>query len=588
MILVFALIVFILVSLYKEFFGPVLTFIMAVVVLGLTGILGPSEILAGFGNEQLVVIILLLLLGDIIRKTQIIQRIFDRIFSSNLRYTGFLSRMMGLVAVFSAFLNNTPLVAVMMPYVHTWSRKNSISPSKLLIPLSYAAILGGCATLIGTSTNLIVNSMVVEQGILPGGRGLEMFSFLPAGGAMLVVGTLFMVTVGHRLLPSKKDILEEFSVNEREYILEAQVSPGSSFIGTTVEAAGFAGGKGVYLAEIVREEVNITPVQPDTSLEAGDVLLFTGDLSSVTSMLEQQGSLSFPGARRYSGRTHLEVAEIVVSHNSLLIGKTAKETGFAAKYDASIVAMHRNGERVSGKLGETRFRAGDVLLLYAGPDLAQRGAETQDFYFISKVKDINRFEPWKIAIMIAGTVAAITLSAFKIVPLVLSLLALFIILAFLKVAAPKDIVRGIDYKLYILIALSLALGKAMVNTGAAELIASGFISLFRPLGTPGILLGVYFITAVLAAYLTNKAAVAVIFPIAMTTALELGVSPVPFALAVSFAAAANFMTPIGYQTNLMVYGPGGYSFGDFMKVGTPLTLIYMAVTVTVLSLMYFR
>ncbi|TFG59955.1 MAG: SLC13 family permease [Spirochaetales bacterium] len=588
MILVFTLLVFILISLYRELFGPVLTFIMAVVVLGLTGILKPSEILSGFGNEQLVVIILLLLLGDIIRKTRVIQRVFDRIFSASLDYKGFLGRMMGLVAVFSAFMNNTPLVAVMMPYVHSWSRKNSISPSRLLIPLSYAAILGGCATLIGTSTNLIVNSMVVEQGILPNGRGLEMFSFLPAGGAMLIIGTLFMVTLGYRLLPSKKDILEQFAVNEREYILEAQVVAGSSLIATTVEAAGFSGSKGVYLAEIVREDVSITPVQPDTALEAGDVLLFTGDFSAVTTMIEQHADLSFPAARRYSRRTHLEVAEIVVSHNSLLIGKTARETEFTSKFDASIVAIHRNGERVSGKLGETRFRAGDVLLLYAGPDLAQRGADTQDFYFISRAKDINRFEPWKITVMLIGTAAAITLSALKLVPLVLSLLVLIIVLSFLKVAAPKDIVRGIDYKLYILIALSLALGKAMVNTGAAELIASGFISLFRPLGLPGILFGVYLITAVLAAYITNKAAVAVIFPIAMTTALELGVNPVPFVLAVSFAAAANFMTPIGYQTNLMVYGPGGYSFKDFMRVGTPLTVIYMAVTVTVLSLMYFR
>ena len=245
----------ILLGLYFEFLNPVLIFLIAVLALGAGGVLTPSEILDGFANEQLAVIILLLLMGDIVRKTRIIEIVFDRIFRRDLSYRGFAGRMMGLVAVFSAFLNNTPLVAVMMPYVHSWCKKKGISPSKLLIPLSYAAILGGCATLIGTSTNLIVNSLWIDQDIVPSAESLDLFAFGLVGAVMIVGGISYILLTGERLHPSRADIMVEFRSRPREYLLEAQIRKGSSLAGKSVDEAGFAGGgdTAYTLVEIVRD-----------------------------------------------------------------------------------------------------------------------------------------------------------------------------------------------------------------------------------------------------------------------------------------------------------------------------------------------
>lgn len=588
LVLVFAVLVWILVSLYFEIVTPALTFLIAVALLGFTGILTPQEILKGFANEQIAVVLLLLLIGDIIRKTQVIHLLFDRIFTSALSYRGFTGRMMSLIAVFSAFLNNTPLVAVMMPYLHSWSRRNNIYPSKLLIPLSYAAILGGCATLIGTSTNLIVNSLWVDQTLYPAAGSLNLFDFVYVGAPMMVVGILFLYFFGHRLLPERGDIMTKFSENTRKYLLEIKLRKNSPLAGKTVSESGLAAqqNQGHYLVEIIRGSYNIRPVTEDVKLESGDILVFSGDNEALADLAYSENGLIIPEVRRYSKRERMEVVEIVISHNSLLIGKTIRDVNFSRKYDASVLAIHRNGERLSGSVKEVRLRAGDVLLLLAGPDLIQRGGETNDFYFISMVREINRFEPYKITVLLGGVAAAIALSALHILPLFLSLVGLVVVLLFLNVATPRDIVRGIDYNLYLIIALALALGTAMINTGAADMISGAVIRLFHPLGPVGILFGIYLITAVLAAFITNKAAVAIIFPISIATAHELGASPIPFVLVVSFAAAANFMTPIGYQTNLMVYGPGEYKFRDFLKIGTPLTVLYMIVTVLILSAMY--
>jgi di/tricarboxylate transporter len=587
-VLVLAVLLWIIISLYFEIVRPVITFLIAVIVFGLTGILTPREILKGFANEQVAVVLLLLLIGDIIRKTQVIHLLFDRIFTNSLSYRGFMGRMMSLIAVFSAFLNNTPLVAVMMPYLHSWSRGKNIYPSKLLIPLSYAAILGGCATLIGTSTNLIVNSLWVDQTLYPNAVSLHIFDFFLVGGPMVLVGLLFLYLFGNRLLPERGDIITKFSENTREYVLEVQIRKNSSLIGQTVIESGLTADndQGHYLVEIIRGSYNIRPVTADVVLEAEDILVFSGDNEAVADLVNSERGLYIPEVRRYSKRERMEVVEIVISHNSLLINKTIRDVNFSRKYDASVLAIHRNGERISGSVKEVRLKAGDVLLLLAGPDLNQRGTETQDFYFISMVREINKFEPYKIAVMIGGVAASILLSALNIVPLFLSLVTLVVVLVFLKVATPRDIAGGVDYNLYLIISLSLALGTAMINTGTADIISGAFITLFKPLGKVGILFGIYLITALLAAFITNKAAVAIIFPISLATAMELGAPPLPFVLVVSFAAAANFMTPIGYQTNLMVYGPGEYKFRDFLKIGSPLTVLYMIVTVTILSIFY--
>lgn len=586
-IVVLIVLIFILISFYKEWIGPAFTFLIGVIVLGICGILTPSEILSGFANEQVVVILMLLLIGDIIRDLGIVETLFDKVFRRAKTYRQFMARMMILVGGFSAFLNNTPLVAVMMPYVHSWSKRNNLSPSKLLIPLSYAAILGGCITLIGTSTNLIVNGMLADQEIIPTLKTLDMFDFAWVGVPMMAIGTVYLLFVSKKLLPDKKDVLGEFSANSRKYIVEAIVKPNSELIGKSIEEADLRNLKGLYLFQINRRGIKISTVSHEFKLEEGDGLLFAGDTETIADLVLPKSGLTLPAVGMLTHKKHIEVVEIVISHNSTLITKTVKEANFRGLFDAAVIGIHRNGERVSGKIGSVKLRAGDVLLLLGDDDFVSRTQRVQDFYFISKVKEFRKQEAYKIGILLGGTVLAVILSALKIVPLFMTLIVMIIVVLALKIMNPKDIATMIDFNLALIISLSLAFGTAMIKSGLAEIIADLLISVFLPLGKVGVLFGIYLITSVLAAYITNKAAVAIIFPIALTMSLNLNLNPEPFVLIVAFAAAANFMTPIGYQTNLMVYGPGGYSFKDFFKIGFPLTMIYMVITVLILSYIYF-
>lgn len=587
LILVFVVLVFILVSLYKEIFGATFTFLVAIVVLGFFGVLTPAEILAGFANEQIAVIIMLLLMGDIIRRTAIIELVFDKAFQGVKGYRGFLGRMMIIVSGLSAFLNNTPLVAVMMPYVNSWCKKNDISPSKLLMPLSYAAILGGCATLIGTSTNLIVNGLVVDQEILPDLRSLRIFDFVYVGIPMIIIGFLYLFFWGEKLLPSREKLDEDSPENNRTYLIETQVRKNSDLIGKTIEESGLRNMKGLYLVEIQRDNRKIFVVSNNLIISQDDILVFAGDTAPVAELTKSGSGLTIPSVGMLHKKKQTEVVEIVISHNSSMIHKSLKEINFRSRYDAAVIGIHRNEERITSKLREVVLKAGDVLMLYSGGDFVSQSQGTRDFYFISRVKEFKKVEGYKIAIVMGGLLLAIFLAAMNVISLFMGLIILLMTSLVLNITTPKDLPRGIDYDLGLIIVMSLALGTAMIKSGAAHIIANGFIAAFLPLGKVGILFGIYLITAFLAAYITNKAAVAIIFPISLTMSVTLNLNPIPFVLVVAYAAAANFMTPIGYQTNLMIYGPGGYAFKDFFKVGFPLTMIYMVVTVAILSLLYF-
>lgn len=586
LILVFIVIVFILVSLYMQLLGASFTFLVAVVVLGFFGVLTPREMLSGFANEQIAVIIMLLLLGDVIRRTPVIEIIFDKLFMKAKSYRGFMSRMILIVSVFSAFLNNTPLVAVMMPYVNTWCKRNNISPSKFLMPLSYAAILGGCATLIGTSTNLIVNGLVIDQDIIPDLASLRIFDFVYVGVPMVLVGFFYLVFFGDRLLPSRPELLEEFTGQSRTYVIETIVRPGSPLVGRTIEDSGLRNLKDLYLVEIMRNGRQLFVVSNGIVIVEGDVLVFAGDKTQVAELMKNPMGLTLPSVGMLRRKRHTEIVEIVISHNSGLINKSLKDINFRAKYDAAVIGVHRNEERINGILREVVIRAGDVLLLYGGSDFLSRASDTLDFYFISMVREFKKLEDYKVVILLGGLITAVVLSALNILSLFLSLLILVLLALFMKMSSPKELPKAIDYDLALIIVMALALGTAMIKSGAAALIADLFINLFMPLGNVGILAGIYLVTAILAAYITNKASVALIFPISLSISVELGLDPLPFILVVGYASAANFLTPHGYQTNLMIYGPGGYTYRDFFRVGLPLTLLYMTVTVVILSLLY--
>lgn len=582
--IVIAVILFIIFSLYSGWIGAGFTFTIGIAVLGVFRILTPTEILSGFANEQIAVVVLLFLLGDIIRKTGVLDNIFLQTLAKQTNFRRFKLRMLLMVSGFSAFLNNTPLVAIMIPYVNSWAKKNDVAPSKLLIPLSYAAILGGCITLIGTSSNLLVAGMVADQKLALDIEPIHVFDFSFVGIPMALIGVFYLMVFGDKLLPVNKDPIRNLELQSREYIVEVRIANGEEFHGKTIEEAGLRNLKGLYLVEILRGEQSIKPVSSYTRLRENDVLLFAGETESITEMIEARSGLQLAQIGMYARKTQTAIVEVVVSYNSTLVSKTAKLVNFRSRFDAAIIAIHRNGERVSGKLGEVQLVAGDVLLLLTGEDFNSLSKDTQEFYVISRLQEFKKQPAYKQILLIGGILIAITASALGFIKLFTALVLLLLLILMTRMVSPKDVAKSIDFNLIIILALSLALGTAMINSGVASSFADASFKVFKPFGIIGVLVGIFLITNILTSLLANAAAVAIIFPVAISMAVELGINAKPFVLIVAFAGAAAFLTPIGYQTNLMVYGPGGYNFRDFMRVGLPLAVLYMIVAV--LGLVY--
>jgi len=581
-ILLLATIVFLLSALYLEWFKPTVSFFIAILVFIFGGILTPSEALNGFANEQLAVIVLLLIISDIFKKSSVVNVLFHRLFGRSENVSSFKLGMMTVVASFSVFFNNTPLVAMMMPYTNNWAIKNKVAPSKLLIPLSYAAILGGCVTLVGTSTNLIVNGLAIDAGF----KSLSIFDFTTVGLPMMVIGIIYLLLFGNKLLPDTRSTKEDGNKGSREFFVETQIKANSKLINQTVESSGFRALKGLYLVEVVRNDLSFSPVAPDFILRQDDALFFAGETKALEEIKEGSLGLTLPKiVDRLLGEKS-STNEVVVSFNSFLIGQKVKETDFRARFDAAIVAIHRNGERLSGKIGDMELKAGDVLLVFSGSNFISRAKNNRSFYILSHTEEPENINVKKVSLVFSALVFSVILSASTSVSLLLCLACVLLLGILLKIMPLNEIRKGLDFDLIILIVFGLAFGKAMMNSGASIYLADGFLLLQNYLSPTLFLMLIFLITNVLAAYITNKAAVAILFPISVSIAIQLGLNPIPFILIVSFGAAANFITPIGYQTNLMVYGSGGYNFKDFMKIGWPLTLIYMVVSSVILGTVY--
>ncbi len=591
-IIVLGVIVFIIISLYRNILGPALTFFIANVILGVAGILTPKEILSGFSNENVAVIIMLLLIGDIIRKMNLVNTLFAKIFKYAKNYKVFLVQMMLFISLFSTFLNNTPLVAIMLPFVLNWSKKHDVKPSLLLMPLSFAAIIGGTATLIGTSTNLMVNGLVTDQNIIPNLPSLHLFDFTPVGSIMIVIGIAYFYFFGTRLLKpvkNRKRKRREMQSLQKEYYLEAIVRKNSPLAGKAIKETVFSGKKNIRLVEIIRNGRIIKIFHDEFVLAEEDILHLTGEKEAIAEFIQEtKDILTFPLVGMFYHRTKTSVSEIVISHNSDFIDKKLKDIRFRSRFDSTPIAIHRNGVSFFGEnIQDIEIQAGDLILLITGTDFYKLAAYTNDFYPLSTVKEMEQYPLYKSLLVLLGLLAAIFISSIGITSLFVALSVLIALLIVMKVASAKDIHHNIDYNLFAIIALSLSLGTAMIKTDTAAYLAFLIDKVFVPMGPVGIMISIYIITALLAAYITNKAAVALVFPIVLTLALQHHYDPKPFILLISYAAAANFITPIGYQTNLMIYGPGNYTFKDFFRVGFPLTIIYMAVTVTVLYYLYF-
>lgn len=579
---------YMIIALFAGHQRTIVVYAISITILGLFGIISSEEILRGFANEQIAIILLLIIIGNVIQKSGLIELIFNPFLKKFTSEKGFLKRLLFFVSSFSSFFNNAPLVAMLIPYISNWSAKNNVNQSKLLIPLSYAAILGGSATLIGTSTNLLVNGMLVETGH----RSIGIFEFSYVGIPMIFLGITYLLTVGVKLLPDRPSPVSFFGKNKREYLVEVSVAENSPLHSKSVEEIGLRNLKGLFLVEIIRNNYHIS-VSPKNIIYSGDKLIFAGDTKEVINLIDEFEGLELPLGNQLFDKESVEVIEVVISPNSSLQSNRIKQSNFRSRFDAVIVAVHRNGERLSGKIGDIILRAGDVLLLYANKGFYTRIDQVNDFYLINKLKENKFFEPWKRIILLMGLVIVIILSALKIIALFKGLMAILVFILIFKIADLNDLKNSLNLNLLGIAAMALALGKALINSGLAELIAHYLILIFQPFGIIILLATLFIITSFIASFMTNITAVSITFPIAYTIASNLMSqgsinSVMPFILIVAYGASANYITPVGYLTNIMVYSTGSYKFNDFVKVGLPLWFLHLIVSVSIIYAIYIH
>ncbi len=575
------LIVFLLViSLYKEWVNPALSFFGAVVALLLGGILTPDEALKGLANQQIAIIFLLMLITAGIRSV-FGGEFFQRLFSDNLTPKKFLLKMMVSVSLISAFLNNTPIVAFMIPYVRDWAERNNQSASKFLIPLSFATITGGMITVIGTSTNLILLGLINEYDQ----SSLVFTDFVYLGIIVTVFTWCYFYFYGYGKLPDNAPKIEGVKNHIKEYIVETMVFKNSPLIGKTVVDGGLRNLKDLFLVEIIREDRVISPVSPDEILRENDYLFFSGDTQSIYKLINEDNGLQVPKEDRMELRGQFNFTEAVIPASSDLIGTRIKDSDFRKRYNASIVALHRNGRRVSGKVGEMTLSGGDFLLLLTGEN-ARSSIHERNLFLISSPKKVDKNKAWWLKGVGILSLLSLILGVLGIIPLFIACLFILLAMVGTKLLNLPEIRRQLDLSLLMILVCSLAIGVALVKSGAADLVAGTLFDYIKPYGTILVVVALFVLTTILTALITNAAAVSIMFPIAMSLATLSGISTTPFFIVIAFAASGDFITPIGYQTNLMVYGPGGYSFKDFFKVGLPLTIIYTVTCIVFISWYY--
>lgn len=566
-------------AMVRELAAPDLVMMAALICFGATGILSPVDTFAGFANPVVAAIGALFIVSAALRETGALEMTLGRVLGRFAGQRRAMVRMTIPVAMLSAFLNNAPIVAMMTPTVTDWARRHRTAASKFLIPLSYASILGSVTTVIGTSTILAVVGLVDQAGLEKWG----FFEPAPVGLLIAAAGLVYLVFVAPARLPEHLEDAEELDDRTREYTAAMRVTLDSPLSGQTVEEANLRNLPGLFLVEIDRGDRLITPVSPDQILQAGDILVFAGVVSTIIDLQRTRGLepatkseliTSLPGGR------NRPMVEAVVSASSPLIGQTVKQSNFRAVYDAVVIAVHRNAERVPGKIGDIQLRPGDTLLMQCAPEFMRLHRNSRDFYLASELSGAPKpaFERARIALgILVAMVLAVALGGIHIS------IAAFVAVAALIGTRCINATRAreaVDWSVLIVIGCGFGIANAMDQSGAARFVASGLVASVGELGPMPTLVAIYLLCVLMAETLHHNAAVAIMFPIALSASQQLGVSHEPFVMTVAIASACAFAFPISYQTHLIVYGAGGYRFGDFLRVGVPLDLIAAAVALT--------
>ena len=584
----YTLIIFIILTivLVKEIINAELAVFSALMLYIIGNVVTVKEAFAGFSNEGMLTIAVLFVVAGTMQSTGAINKLNPFLFGIN--NTGVrrkLARILFPVTFFSAFLNNTPIVAMLIPSVKSWTDKHNLAISKFLIPISYATIVGGMCTLIGTSTNLIVHGLLLENGL----KGFSFFEIAPIGIPIALATLLYLIFFGHKLLPNRKSSSFNLGQDSREFVIELKVTSEYSKVGKTIEQAGLRHLKGLYLFQIEREDEIIAPASSSERIKLNDRLFFTGVPNTIIE-LQKEAGLQLVKDPHFNLKNYdsdeRKAFEVVVSPTSNLIGKNVRDSEFRNIYDGIILAIHRNGERIKQKIGDVVIKQGDTLLILAGKDFKTKWYHSKQFYLISDSHELPSKPVWQAYLSLFIFFAMIVLAALKVIPLISAMGLAAVIFVITKSISGRAALRSVNWKVLLIIACSFGIAAAVQKSGVAQFFAGYIIEFAHPLGLLGIIIAVYLITVIYSNLIYRTTAVITLFPIVLAVATGLNAEVFPFILTLTVAANSSFATPISYQTNLMVYGPGGYKYSDYLKVGIPLQVIVGVISILIISFYY--
>lgn len=585
-ILVLALVMFI-----TEVLPIDIVAILIIVALVVTGVLTPEEGVQGFSNVATVTVAAMFILSSALLKTGFIGNLVPKM-AVLFRYNAKLGMgvMMGIVAALSGFINNTPIVAVFIPLVIKASARARVNAIKFLIPLSYASMFGGICTLIGTSTNVLVSGMAVQSGLEP----LKMFQMTPAGLIFFITGFFYMILFGDRLLPArnyKPNLTDRF--NMRMYLAEIILLPRSPFVNKTIKESALIDQLDITILSIQRNDHLLDIPSEDLVLKANDVLKIHCDIEKIKELKDEIGiSLKSDhdlGDQDLSGEQYT-LAEILIGTHTDLKGKTIQEIGFKNRFDALVLAIKHRGEVLHERLNKIKLRTGDILLVEVNKDRLDdfkkmEAADQLPFNLLSEI-EMPLIKKNKIIVVVSVLAGVVLLSSLEILPIMVAAIIGVLTVVLTNCISISEAYQAVEWRVIFLLAGAISLGVAMQKSGVALMISEFIIDNFGRLGPVAIISALYLTTSLLTEVMSNNAAAALLVPIAISIAGSLGLSPVPFLMSVAFAASASFMTPIGYQTNTMVYSAGQYRFMDFVRVGTPLNLIFWIIATFIIPQFY--
>jgi di/tricarboxylate transporter len=588
-------------ALMADWGRPDLVLLSGLSVLLVSGVVSPSEAFAGFSNSAVLTVGALYVVAGGVQHTEALSRLDRVLFPETTRLGPLLARFMVPTSVLSGLLNNTPIVAMLTPRLQEWADENDVPASKLMIPLSYAAITGGMMTLVGTSTNLIVAGLMEAEGYEP----LHLFDVTWIGVPAALVVIAYFVLGGHRLLPDRGTSAPAVERELGQNMFEVKVAAESPLVGQTVVEAGLRDLGDAYLTHVRRSD-QVLQARPELVLEQGDVLAFNGNLAARERLLERPGlqrPLPHPDNHHDDPARYetLPLYEAVIAESSDLVGTTLGEANFREQYQGVVLGIQRQDEPVTSPVGTTELQAGDLLIVEAPDDFEERwsSGSREEFYLVAPrdgqarraapedeedENDADRSARAPLALALTG--GMVLAAATGLVPIVTAAFIAALVMILTGCITSPEAQRALNVQVLVVIAAALGIGKAIETTGLARAAAQSVLSVTEGFGPVAVLAALYLLTNLLTEIITNNAAAVLMLPIAMAAASSLGAPPIAFGLIVAVAASASFLTPIGYQTNLMVMSPGGYRFSDYARVGWPVTLLVMTTSVTVISLLW--